>query len=95
MPNDRQRMGDQVAPSNKAMDAEVHRAGRVPRSYEESAGRAIEWVEANRASMTHVPDQYFDRLLCDLRHGGIAPLRAALYRCKDLRDTGRIMGARK
>lgn len=95
MPNDRERQADRMAPSNKAVDAEVHRAGPVPRSYEESAGRAIEWVEANRASMTHVPDQYFDRLLYDLRYGGIAPLRAALYRCKDLRDTGHVMGIRK
>lgn len=78
------------------VDAELSgRYGTVPENYEASAQKAVAWIEANREAMTGIPKAYLDRMLHDLKHGGVAVLRAALYRCAELRDGKGILGVRK
>lgn len=78
------------------MDTELPgRYGRVPESYERSAEKAIAWLKENREAMTGIPKAYLDRMLHDLKHGGVAVLRAALYRCAELRDGKGVIGVRK
>lgn len=83
-------------PGRSLVDAELSgRHGPVPESYERSAEKAIAWLKENRASLTDIPTQYIDHMLVDLALGGIAVLRAALYRCAELRDGKGVVGVRK
>lgn len=88
--------GHRAGPDRSLVDAQVSgRYGTVPDNYEASAQKAVAWIEANREAMTGIPKTYLDRMLHDLKHGGVAALRAALYRCAELRDGKGILGVRK
>lgn len=88
--------GDRGGPDRSPLDAQVSgRYGTVPDNYEASAQKAVAWIEANREAMTGISKTYLDRMLHDLKHGGVAALRAALYRCAELRDGKGIVGVRK
>lgn len=88
--------GHRAGPDRSLVDAQVSgRYAPVSENYEDSAKKAVAWIEANRETMTGIPKTYLDRMLHDLKHGGVAALRAALYRCAELRDGKGILGVRK
>ena len=88
--------GDRGGPDRSLLDAELSgRYGPVSENYEDSAKKAVAWLEGSRGSLSGVPERYLTRMLHDLKHGGVAVLRSALYRCAELRDGKGVMGVRK